>query len=169
MIQLNSFTEKDFALFKSWIRNERELMQFAGPIFTFPLTDEQLYRYISSLDKKPLKVVLSSTGEVIGHCELNFENSINRLSRVLIGDAKHRGKGIGGQIIIAMTDLFFENKKINEVDLNVISWNISAIKCYQKIGFKINQDSSEEVFVNGEKWLVLNMILKRDDYQKKAE
>lgn len=50
-------------------------------------------------DKRPLKVILNSTNETIGHCELNFENGNNRLSRVLIGNKNVRGQKIGEQII----------------------------------------------------------------------
>ena len=46
MIELKPFTENDFPIFKSWIHSEEELFQFAGPIFTYPLTDEQLTKYI---------------------------------------------------------------------------------------------------------------------------
>ena len=46
MIELKPFTENDFEIFKAWAANAEELFQFAGPVFSFPLTDEQLRNYL---------------------------------------------------------------------------------------------------------------------------
>lgn len=161
MIELKPFTENDFETFKGWIQSEEELFQFAGPIFTYPLTDEQLTKYIKMTDKRPLKVVLKSTNETIGHCELNFENGNNRLSRILVGNKDLRGQKIGEQIVCKMVDLLFQNPKINEVDLNTFDWNKGAIKCYEKVGFRINHDKTDKMSVNGNLWTRINMTLKR--------
>ena len=65
MIKLEPFTEQDFEQFKSWIANKEELLQFAGPIFDFPIDDKQLRSYINMTDKKPFKVILLSTNEFL--------------------------------------------------------------------------------------------------------
>lgn len=161
MIELKPFTENDFETFKSWVTNAEELFQFAGPIFNFPLTDEQLTDYLKMEDKTPLKVVLKITNETIGHCELNFENGNNRLSRILVGKKELRGQKVGEQIVREMVKLFFQNPKINEVDLNTFEWNKAAISCYEKVGFKINHEKSDKITVNGNEWTRINMSLKR--------
>ncbi len=161
MIELEPFTEKDFETFKSWIQSKYQLFQFAGPLLTYPLTDNQLHNYIQMTDKKPMKIVLQSTKKTIGHCELNFENGNNRLSRILIGDKQMRGKKIGEQVVRKMVDLMFENKKIEEIDLNTFEWNKQAIKCYEKVGFRINPKKTEKMEVNGNLWTKINMTLKR--------
>ena len=73
MITLLPFEETDFDRFKSWIKSPEELLQFAGPYFTFPVTDEQLKKYIADLKRRPYKIISTETNNVIGHCELNFE------------------------------------------------------------------------------------------------
>lgn len=161
MIELHPFTENDFELFKSWINNEDELYQFAGTLFSFPLTNEQLCNYIKMTDKKPLKIILKSTNEIIGHCELNYENENNRLSRILIGNNKLRGQKIGEKIIIEMVILFFQDEKVEEVDLNVWDWNNAAIKCYEKVGFKIKHENTKVITLNNKNWTLLNMSLLR--------
>ena len=60
-----------------------------------------------------------------------------------------------------MVKLFFQNPKINEVDLNTFDWNKAAIRCYEKVGFKINPEKSDKMTVNGNKWTKINMSLKR--------
>lgn len=162
MITLAPFTENDFEVLKSWINNSEELFQFAGPIFTYPLTDDQLRAYIKMPSNKSFKVILNSTKETIGHCELNYENGNNRLSRILIGDKNLRGQKIGEQIVATMAELLFQNKNIKAVDLNVFSWNKAAVKCYEKVGFIINHEQTDDMTINGKVWTRLNMILKRN-------
>lgn len=161
MIELKPFTENDFETIKSWINSKEELFQFAGPIFKFPLTDNQLLNYIKMSDKKPFKVVLKSTNETIGHCEMNFENGNNRLSRILVGKKELRGKKIGEQIVRELVKMFFLNPDIKEVDLNTFDWNRAAINCYEKVGFRINHEKSEIITVHDNQWTRINMTLKR--------
>ena len=66
MIELKPFTKSDFDIFKSWIKDKEQLFQFAGTIFSYPVTNEQLLKYLQMTDKKPLKVILKSTNEIIG-------------------------------------------------------------------------------------------------------
>lgn len=168
MIKLEKFTTSDFDTLISWVKSDEELKQFAGPIFSFPLTTEQLNNYINMSDKEPFKIVLDKTGKTIGHCELNHEDGINRLSRILIGDKNERGKGYGRISVSLMAGLLFENPDIEEVDLNVFDWNISAIKCYEKIGFKIDTTNSKELAVGDKLWTILNMKLHRDHWKVSA-
>ena len=166
MIKLLPFTEEDFDKFKSWSNSKEELFQFAGPIFTYPLTDDQLMNYLQMEDKKPLKVVLESTNETIGHCELNFTNGNKRLSRILVGKKDLRGKKVGEQIVRKMVDMLFQDPEIDEVDLNTFSWNKGAIRCYEKVGFKIVPENSEEMNVNGNDWTKINMTYSRKEYME---
>jgi RimJ/RimL family protein N-acetyltransferase len=165
MIELKDFTESDFETLKSWIKSEKELFQFSGKIFTFPLTNKQLADYIKRPDNRPLKVILTETNQTIGHCALNFENGNTRLSRILIGDKELRGKKIGEQIVSEMTKLLFEDTNVKEVDLKVFGSNKGAIRCYEKAGFSIKERS--EVNINGEIWENLNMILNRTEWEKR--
>ena len=162
MIELAPFTEDDFEVFKSWIHSEEELFQFAGPLIPYPVSDDSLRDYIRMTDRKPLKVVLTSTQETIGHCELNFQNENPRLSRILVGNKELRGQKIGELIVREMVDLLFQDQNINKVDLNVFDWNKAAIRCYEKVGFKIVHENTDEMSVNGKVWTRLNMVLKRE-------
>jgi RimJ/RimL family protein N-acetyltransferase len=164
MIEFIPFTQYDFERLKSWINNKEELFQFAGPLFNFPLTDEQLLDYINRKDKKPFKVVLNETNETIGHCELNYESGNNRLSRILIGKEEYRNKKLGEQIVRKMVNLFFLDPTIKLIDLNVFDCNTRAIKCYEKVGFRIIYEKTDQLLVYGNIWTRLNMQLKRDDY-----
>ena len=164
MLLLEKFTAADFETFKSWTNTEEELVQFAGTLFTYPLTDQQLFSYLKMTNKKPLKVIFSETHETIGHCELNFENKQTpRLSRILIGNKKFRGRKLGEAIVLKMLDLVFENKEVTTVDLKVFDWNKGAIKCYENVGFSIQVEKTEKLKVGEKTWLRFTMGFDRSN------
>ncbi|MEJ6583530.1 MAG: GNAT family protein [Crocinitomicaceae bacterium] len=166
MIHFQRFETTDFDLLKSWITSEKELIQFAGPIFTFPVTDDQLEKYCASNKREVFKIVLDETSEVIGHCEFNYENELPRISRVLIGDEKARNRGIGTEIIKKMSEAFFSDSAVSKIDLNVFAWNDRAIHCYENLGFRINTTTLFELEVEGKFWENHNMVLTREDFNK---
>ena len=168
MIKLEKLLPSDFDTFKSWITHEEELAQFAGPMFSYPLTDEQLLNYINDGRRISHKVVLTESGQMIGHCELNFEDASRpRLSRILIGDKEFRNKGLGKLIVNAMLEKVFIERDFQHADLYVFEWNQGAINCYRQIGFSINE-GVESMFDRGnEIWKAINMGIDKEVWLKK--
>jgi RimJ/RimL family protein N-acetyltransferase len=164
MIELEPFIEEDFDRILSWIDTEEELIQFAGPMFNYPLTRNQLVGYISSDKRKPYKVRLKSTDNIIGHCELNFQKSIPRLSRILIGSKELRNKGIGQHIVIKLLNIIFNSIGSDRADLSVFDWNLNAIASYSKVGFKINKGAETTMVVGNKTWTAYNMVISKEDY-----
>jgi RimJ/RimL family protein N-acetyltransferase len=169
MIELSPFNQNDFERFKAWIKSPDELVQFAGPIFTYPLTDNQLLSYINDSRRIAFKVIHSETQEVIGHCELNLENELPRLSRILVADRYARGKGLGKLIVHKMLEQLFVEHNFESADLNVFDWNKSAIRCYEQVGFTINPTIVKTQNNNGELWTALNMVISKEDWFKKKK
>lgn len=152
MIRIEPFEADDFNRLIAWIESEEALIQFAGPLFTFPLTAWQLDSYLLDPDRKPFKVISLNETKVIGHAELHFaDDNIVKLCRILIGDKNYRGKGYCVQIVNELLKFAFNISTVRKADLNVYDWNISAIKCYEKAGFVKNKKISKVTLVNGNK------------------
>ncbi len=164
MIQLQDFEENDFNRLITWVKNEEEMIQFAGPLFTYPLTREQLLKYASDSTRQIFKVRLTSTGEIIGHSELNFQNEIPRLSRILIGDSSFRNKGIGKAIVRSLLNRVFTTTDFENVDLSVFDWNHSAIASYESVGFKIRHGLETSMRFKEEIWTAYNMMINKQTY-----
>lgn len=158
MIKLEPFTNRDFLRLINWIDSERALVQFAGPIFSYPLTENQLTAYLNNKALIPKRIVDIASGEVIGHCELNFLNDFPRLSRILIGNETYRSKGLGKQLVALMIDEIQKIKSTEKVELRVFEWNKNAVKLYENTGFIIELESTLEFkFNNKEMWINLYM------------
>lgn len=162
MIKLEKFTSKHYTDLISWIDNEEDLMQFAGPAFSFPLTIEQLDKSLTNKNRYSFSVI--NKDENIGHCELYLKETAIHLGRILIGDKTLRGKGFGKQIVNELLDFGFKHFDRTTAELNVFDWNISAIECYKKVGFVINPEKSIQRKNNNQIWTAINMILEKEQW-----
>lgn len=162
MIELQPFDKTDFARLISWIDSEETLLQFTGGIFKYPLTHEQLENYLKDENRIVFKVLNMSTNEVIGHAEILIVNdTCVKICRLLIGNNSLRGQGYGQGLMKALIEYAVNKLKVESVELNVYDWNVSAIKCYEKVGFKANSSKSKMVKLTEDvEWFAVNMVYK---------
>lgn len=161
MITLEPFSEEDFIRLISWVENEEDLIQFAGSIFMYPLTQEQLDKYIKENNRKVFRIRSTATDEIIGHCELNYQEETPKLSRILIGPKAERSKGLGKYIVQEMIRRIMSDPEVNAVGLNVFDWNAGAIKCYERQGFVIQANKDKIMNVGNKTWRSVYMLYKR--------
>jgi RimJ/RimL family protein N-acetyltransferase len=161
MIKLEPFTKNDFSRLVSWVKNEEELIQFAGPFFTFPLTEDQLEKYLEDKNRFAYKVIEIISNQTIGHCEIYLTEVSAKLCRILIGEKSFRGKGFGSEVVTLLVEKCFNEFSYSHAELNVYDWNTSAIKCYEKAGFVVNPKKSKTIEVNNKIWTSINMFIKK--------
>jgi len=164
MIRLEKFNRDNYANLISWIDSAEALMQFGGPQFTFPLTAEKLDISLSDKSRIAFSIISNETNSSIGHAEIYLSESSAKIGRILIGDAKQRGKGLGQQIVNSLLEHTFFKLDKATVELNVFDWNTSAIKCYEKVGFTINPDKKLERKIKEEIWTAINMTIDREKW-----
>jgi spore coat polysaccharide biosynthesis protein SpsF (cytidylyltransferase family)/RimJ/RimL family protein N-acetyltransferase len=88
-----------------------------------------------------LGIFTQTENKHIGNIKLepiDFENKKATLG-LLIGDMAYWGKGICTKVVKLVVDYSFKNLNLNRVELGVISDNLAAIRCYTKVGFKIDK------------------------------
>jgi RimJ/RimL family protein N-acetyltransferase len=167
MITLEPFEREDFERLIDWVDNEEILVQFGGPIFSFPLTVKQLEGYKNDKQRLSFKVVDQSNKITIGHAELfpSDDNKTMKICRILIGEKANRGRGFGQEIINELLEISFFKLDKEKVELNVYDWNINAIKCYEKVGFIINPDKIFKSTVKGNIWTAINMTIDKQHWR----
>ncbi|MBL0736507.1 GNAT family N-acetyltransferase [Flavobacterium sp. GN10] len=167
MIYLEKFEKKDYSELINSVKSAKDLMQFGGPEFSFPLTEEQIDKTLSNENRIAFRVANISNDNTIGHCEIYFYDGFAKLGRILIMDQSQRGKGIGEQMVTLLLQYIFENRKERNIELNVFDFNIGAQKCYEKVGFTLNPDKKYLREVDGETWTALNMVLDLEEWKNK--
>ncbi len=144
---IRKYTPEDFKYLATWVTDAELLLMFSGPEWRFPLTPEQIENHQR---KYPFKQLYIGCNEkelpyAIGELIWNEPNS-PRLGRLLIGDQSQRGKGLG---VAFIKELIEECRRVlapENICLFVFDENISAIKCYEKLGF--TYDAADPVIVS---------------------
>jgi RimJ/RimL family protein N-acetyltransferase len=160
MVKLKKFDTSDYGRLINWIDSKELMIQFGGPLFSFPITNNQLDEYVTNEKRLIYKVIDSNTFKVIGHAELNdidYTNKNARICRILVGDKSSRNKGFGKQIIYAIIKIAFNELKLHRLDLGVYDFNKQAIKCYENCGFEIEGLFKENMKIGNDYWSTYNM------------
>lgn len=165
MIELQSFTIDDAQALISNIKDEKTLLQFAGPMYHFPLTTEQLEKDLSNKDRTLFKIVDATNQETIGHGQIFLKETTFLLGRILIWDENNRGKGYGKKVMTLLLEYGFAHFDKETAELNVYDWNTGAIECYKKVGFTIDANVRNEAKLNDETWISLNMKIQKSTFE----
>lgn len=174
MIELQLFEETDIDRLISWVKSPEFLLQWAGPVFTYPLDRDQLMKHLEETKgKNPkriiYKVVDTEAKKIVGHIEWNNidrENHSATVSRVLAApDA--RGKGIGTAMVNEMIRIGFEELNLHRIELRVFDFNRNAIKCYENAGFKKEGTFRDACRFGNEYWTVYQMSLLENEWEGK--
>jgi len=174
MIRLEYFERDDFPELMSWIKDEDLLVNWSGSLFRFPLTHTSLEWYIEGVNVIPrskayvYKVIETETGESVGHISLGSiskKNKSGRISRVYVA-SNRRGKGYCNMMVKAILKIGFEELKLHRISLGVYDFNISAIKCYQSAGMKIEGIHRDVLRFKNNWWSLVELSILEKEWTK---
>ncbi|MCQ9634091.1 GNAT family N-acetyltransferase [Chryseobacterium sp. WG23] len=164
MIDLFLFTTEDASELISKVKDERMLLQFAGPAYHFPLTEKQLEADLLDENRTLFKIT-DGDHHTIGHAQICLKENTFLLGRILIWDENNRGKGYGKKVVQKLLEYGFSHFDKETAELNVYDWNTGAIECYRKVGFGIGPETKSEVNIDGETWLSINMKINKTNFE----
>ena len=129
-MELRAFRQQDFKTLSSWFRTEADVVQWGGPLLSFPLTESQLEAMLSdTLRDPPLRKcwMADDRGEIVGHAQLAFDwrNGNATLGRVAISP-QHRGSRLAVPMLQLVLREAFSISNIYRVELYVSSLNEPA-------------------------------------------
>ncbi|UKB82261.1 GNAT family N-acetyltransferase [Chryseobacterium sp. MEBOG06] len=164
MIKLQPFKTEDIQMLISRIPDKRALLQFAGPMYSFPLTEDQLKKDLSDENRTLFKIIGETDQNAIGHAQIFLKENTFLLGRILIWNENNRGKGYGKKTVQELLKYGFHNFDRETAELNVYDWNTGAIECYKKVGFEIDPDVMSEVSIDHEIWISVNMKINKNRF-----
>lgn len=147
MLTIRPITETDYAAILRWNtgKDEAYLFQWAGfTAYRHPLTEEQIAR---QAEKETVQIFMVFNDETpIGTMELSDIDPLaktGRICRVLFSE-EARGKGYGEAALRLLIRHALENWGLRSFSLRVFCYNIPAIRCYEKLGFRVAEYFAEE-------------------------
>ena len=129
---IKKYTDEDFAWLEKWITTADLLTQFAGSLWTFPLTREQFSSYREVYPNRFLYLgYQEGASDPFAMGEIIVDDPDDpRLGRLLVGDPAARGKGAGTGFI---RELIEESRQLTQAEtlfLFMAEDNIPAIRCF---------------------------------------
>jgi RimJ/RimL family protein N-acetyltransferase len=173
-IELAYFTPADFQQLINWVDSDQLLTNWAGSLFSFPLDEEKLGWYIKDTndpetsDALVYKAVDRASGQTVGHISLGSisrKNRSARISRVLVGNTCERGKGVCQSMIQSVLRIGFEDLQLHRISLGVYDFNTSAIRCYEKCGFRTEGITRDVLLYGEEFWSLVEMSILEDEWR----
>ena len=136
----------------------------------FPTTAQDLEKFhhevTGSRSQVIMAVIHKKSGRHIGNVKLGPIHWVHRRATfgILIGDKKFWGKGIGAEATRLMVEYGFYRLNLRRIDLGVFAEHESAVRSYEKVGFKLEGRLRQDLFLNGEYKDRLWMGLLRSEY-----
>lgn len=153
----------------SWL-NDPEVTRYMET-GTFPSTIEDLEKFYGDLAGSRQQVIFAIADKKshyhLGNVKLGPIRWVHRNAAlgILIGDKKSWGKGVGVEATRLMVEYGFYRLNLHRIGLGVFAEHHSAVRCYEKIGFKIEGRIREDLFQGGEYKDRLLMGLLRAEYE----
>ncbi|MBN2533033.1 MAG: GNAT family N-acetyltransferase [Spirochaetales bacterium] len=146
MVTIELLKETDINTILEWNKNRSVdfLLQWAGNGYSFPLTEEQILTKIVHKGEindthNIIFKIKEVSGNMIGTVELSKINRKKKqawVSRFLIGDERNRNRGYGSEALREVICFAYDKLDVEDLFLRVFDFNVNAIKCYEKAGFK---------------------------------
>ena len=135
-IVLREFEESDIAKKVEWINNPANNQYLH---YDIPLNVDKTLTWFKNKDNsKRVDCIIEYNGTPVGLIGLLQIDKLNKKAEyyITIGETEFKRKGIATKASKAIIDYAFNELKLHKVYLTVDARNDSAIKLYEKVGFK---------------------------------
>tara|TARA_B100001250_G_scaffold340141_1_gene307714 strand:- start:899 stop:1387 length:489 start_codon:yes stop_codon:yes gene_type:complete len=129
------------AVLKNWFKNPK-LLNLVSPSLKYPFNFKEWLKIYSSIHTQ--SIILKVNNWIIGHLSIKKDLKLNKIHIFhLVIDPKYGRRGYGS-ILIHKAEKIGHNIKVDLFTLNVLRSNETAIKLYDKLGYKINLEKSNK-------------------------
>ncbi len=157
------------ARYLSWL-NDPDVTRYMET-GTFPTTAQDLEKFYDEVTSARNQVILAvadkKSGQHIGNVKLGPIHWVHRSATfgIMIGDKKFWGRGAGLEATRLMVEYGFDRLNLRRIDLSVFAEHDVAVRCYEKVGFKVEGRMRESLFQSGKYTDRLWMGLLRSEYK----
>lgn len=159
----------DAEVYHEW-RNDFSVMRSTSPyldLYSSMETEEFVTMISTSPNAKSYMIETKENVKPIGVVSLINLDFKNRSAECIIdiGDKSMWGKGIGFESMSLLVHYAFSELNLHRLSLQVFSFNQNAISLYEKLGFKVEGQSREALYRDGQYHDVILMGLLKDEAQ----
>ena len=169
LVYLSPMNIEDAEKYTEWM-NDMEITDYIGrTVQVISIECEKEFitdTFKGNQNKVVLSIIDKKTDTLIGNISLNNINYIRKTATLGIFIGENREKGYGTDAIKLILDYGFNYLNLKNIDLQVISCNTRAIKCYEKCGFKKYGSRRNSSFINGKYYNTDYMDILCDEFNE---
>jgi RimJ/RimL family protein N-acetyltransferase len=166
---LSPINVNDAEKFTEWL-NDIEITQNLA-LYNSVITKESEKSILENISQfHNYSIIDLEKDQLIGNCGFIHLDHLNQTGEVgiFIGDKSYLNKGYGTEALTLLLDYGFKALNLHNISLRVYAYNKRAIKCYEKVGFKIIGKRREALYRNLERHDEVFMdILVKEFYDNK--
>lgn len=167
-VYLSPMNTCDYAKYTEWI-NDLNVAVRLGEVASMNLNEEGEKEALEKMAKEGYNfAIINKTDDcLIGNISLMNINQIHRTAEVglFIGDAENRSKGYGSEAMELALCYGFKILNLNNILLNVFSFNKNAHAMYKKVGFKEIGRRRKSYFYNNQYYDVVFMDILSEEFK----
>jgi aminoglycoside 6'-N-acetyltransferase len=146
-LTVRQLENSDKPLLLAWLNDPLVLTYYEGR--DRPLTNEKLEEHFYQEDDDAVRCIIEYQNKPIGYIqfyevtedersEYGYTDPTEKIygTDQFIGEPAYWGKGIGKQLVTSMLDYLSSVKQADRVVMDPQQWNVRAITCYERCGFK---------------------------------
>lgn len=148
---LSPVSLEDIEKYTEWV-NDMEtgmFMLFAPGVYDL----EKEKRLLGQLIEQDtvFAIIEKDSNKLIGNCGLHQISSVHRKAvfGIFIGDKNYWSAGIGTEATLLLLDFGFNVLNLNQISLDVMEYNVRAIRCYEKCGFQLMGRKRQSIYIAG--------------------
>lgn len=136
-VQIRRLEVKDAYTSVAW-RNDKAVFKYTANTYAHEVTVESELGWIKKVlsNANEYRCAILADGVYVGNIYLTDITETSAAYHIFIGEKEYWGKGVGRKASIIILNYAFKDLKVGKVTLNVNAKNVSAIRLYEKLGFK---------------------------------
>jgi|GEM_PF-114921 len=148
LFSLRTHLPEDLEYWLEWL-NDEEITKYLP--FELPYSAEDAKGFFAQCNETFEGLFLTicdrTTNEPIGHASLEFSNDKKTAAKfgIYLGAKELWGQGYGSAVVAALLKIAFTLLQVEKVALTVFSENLSAIKMYERAGFRTIGEARKEI------------------------
>jgi len=167
-IYLSPRSVEDAQIFTEWL-NDFETTDYIGRsnlISTLEAEKKYLEENINA--EATFAIVTLEDDKMIGTVSLESINHVHRKATlgIFIGDKDYRNNGYGTEAIRLILEYGFKYLNLNNIKLDLMSFNKRALACYKKCGFKEYGRRRKAAFINGKYYDTISMDILAEEFKE---
>ena len=165
-LYLSPVNPDDFEIYTKWIHDPEVSNNIGSNDQNFSLIKERELLEEFAKDNTIFSIISKENDNIIGNISLFQIHNTNRHCEIgiFIGDPNYRNNGYGHEALRLLLDHGFNQLNMNSIMLRVFEYNVRAVKCYEKVGFKHAGRIRQNKYLNGEYHDTLIMDILKSEF-----